>query len=420
MYFNFYHFFLLLKKYIKQKNMRLLLTFIIFILGVFYTFGKENCCEQCCEYLEKCCKKGEEEKEKKEENKEEKEKEGEEDNGKGKKEENKKEEEKELEEFCLKKNEEANLEEIKKLISTDWYDNKGEEASFILYEKIDDAENQNINKKDVIKIKKDKNGFSVEGNFIPEKDNNEQKWALFEIIYKEEKGEEEGEKNDEENEKENKENETKYLYCSNIESDKINGIFESCKQHISISVIACNTSNVTDMRYMFSECNSLTKLNLSNFNTDNVTNMGCMFHSCSSLENLNLNNFNTKKVTDMGGMFSNCTFLQTLDLKNFDTNKVTDMSCMFYECTSLQTLDLPNSKIGAATKIENMFDSCNELHTVIFNEEQQVDKKNLPDNNVPQDKVNLQEIIENQLKKLGQWDKQEEENKITLGKKPQT
>ena len=38
--------------------MRLLLIFIIFILGGFYTFGKENCCEQCCEYLKNCCNKG--------------------------------------------------------------------------------------------------------------------------------------------------------------------------------------------------------------------------------------------------------------------------------------------------------------------------------------------------------------------------
>ena len=42
--------------------MRLLLTFIIFILGGFYTFGDNNCCEQCCEYLENCCKKGKENK----------------------------------------------------------------------------------------------------------------------------------------------------------------------------------------------------------------------------------------------------------------------------------------------------------------------------------------------------------------------
>ena len=38
--------------------MRLLLTFIVFILGGFYTFGDNNYCEQCCEYLGIFCNKG--------------------------------------------------------------------------------------------------------------------------------------------------------------------------------------------------------------------------------------------------------------------------------------------------------------------------------------------------------------------------
>ena len=185
--------------------MRLLLTFIIFILGVFYTFGKENCCEQCCEYLEDCCNK---------------------------------------EEFYLEKSKVVNPEEtneeinegiekeIKKLVNPNWYEAKKKTASFILYKKIDGAGNQNLNENDEIKVTKDKNGFSIEGNFIPEKDNNEQKWVLFEIIYKEKKEEGEGEEN-----KENEE-ETKYLYCSDIESIGNFGIFFYCQQHSSISVIA--------------------------------------------------------------------------------------------------------------------------------------------------------------------------------------
>ena len=249
--------------------MRLLLTFIIFVLGGFYTFGKGNCCEQCCEYLENCCKKWKGEENEKE---------------------NKKEEEEEvLEKFYLKKSEAANLEEIKKLVSPEWYSKKGEETSFILYEKIDGVENQDLNKNDGIKITKDKNGFSIEGNFIPEKDNTK-KWALFEIIYKEEK---EGVE----------EEETVYLYCSDIESSDLSGIFKSCK-HISISVIACDTSGVTKMYYMFYNCTSLQQLDLSNFNTENVKNMSVMFCDCSSLTELDLSNFNTKNVTNTSGMFS--------------------------------------------------------------------------------------------------------------------
>ena len=265
--------------------MRLLLTFIIFILGGFYTFGDNNCCEQCCEYLENCCKKG-----------------------KGNKKENKKEEEEEvLEKFYLKKSEAANLEEIKKLVSPEWYSKKGEETSFILYEKIDGVENQDLNKNDGIKITKDKNGFSIEGNFI-------------------------------------------------IESSDLSGIFKSCK-HISISVIACDTSGVTKMYYMFYNCTSLQQLDLSNFNTENVKNMSVMFCDCSSLTELDLSNFNTENVKDMSGMFYDCSSLTKLNLSNFNTENVKDMSGMFSGCSSLTELDLSNFNTKNVTNTSGMFSS---------------------------------------------------------------
>ena len=54
--------------------------------------------------------------------------------------------------------------------------------------------------------------------------------------------------------------ETVYLYCSDVESIKychwFNGIFEGTT-HISISVIACDTENVTNMESMFYYCSSL-------------------------------------------------------------------------------------------------------------------------------------------------------------------
>ena len=228
--------------------MRLLLTFIIFILGVFYTFGKENCCEQCCEYLGIFCNKGE---------------------------------------FYLKKSKATDPEEIKKLVNPYWYNYKGEGTLFILYEKINVEENQNLNENDGIKVTKYKNEFNIDEDSITEEDNTK-KWALFEIKY----------------EKKNKEKETKYLYCSDIESIEDYGIFDSCKQYISVSVIACNTSNVTDMSFMFSDCSSLTKLDLFNFNIEKVTNMSCMFIRCEKLKNLDLSKFDFKNVTDTSGMFS--------------------------------------------------------------------------------------------------------------------
>ena len=336
MYFNFYYLFLFLRKYIKQKNMRLLLTFIIFILGGFYTFGKESCCDQCCEYLGNCCKKG---KVKNENNVEEK-----------------KEEEEVPKEFCLKKSEATDPEEIEKLVNMEWYNNKGKEASFFLYEKIDNMGNLDLNNNDVIKVKKDKNGFSIEGNFIPEKGNTK-KWALFEIIYKK-KGEGE--------EKEDKEKETKYLYCSDIESDNINGIFESCEQHISISVIACDTSEVINMANMFYDCSSLTKLNLSKFDTKKVTDMALMFWGCTSLTELNLSNFNTETVTCMCAMFSGCASLQQLDLTNFNTDNVTNISSMFYGCEKLKNLDFSKFNLKNVTNKDSVLSGIPEENLKSF------------------------------------------------------
>ena len=297
--------------------MRLLLTFIIFILGGFYTFGKENCCEQCCEYLGNCCKKGKEE-ENKEENKE----------------------EKVQKEFYLKKIEADVTEEIKKLVSTDWYDKKGKDASFFLYEKINVGGNQHLNENDVIKVKKDKNGFSIEGNFIPEKGNTK-KWVLFEIKYGEDK-------------KEVLVVKPLYLYCSDIENLGNYRIFSQCQQHVSISVIACDTSNVIDMSNMFFNCEKLKKLDLSKFNTDNVINMSYMFSRCSSLKELDLSKFNTSSVTNMSGMFKDCSSLTKLNLSNFNTKNVVSMFHMFSACGNLKNLNLSNFDIKKID-MSNMF-----------------------------------------------------------------
>ena len=417
MYFNFYYLFLFLRKYIKQKDMRLLLTFIIFILGGFYTFGKENYCEECCEYLGIFCNKGKGEEENKDDENSKKE---EEDDKNNKKEEKKEENEGE------KKEENEVQEEAKNLVNENWLDNKKNNGGLVLkiFNK-DENENENVNEYKsgniTINLKKE-DGKTKITKLVDVEENlktNGQKWALFEIRYKKGTG----------NEEENKE-ETKYLYCSDIESTLHNGIFYNCKQHISISVIACDTSGVRDMYHMFSDCEKLNNLNLSNFNTSNVTNMGNMFASCfslqqldlsnfntnkvitmrsiffncSSLTKLNLSNFNTSNVTNMGSMFSFCSLLKNLEFGNkFNTNNVTNMSYMFSFCSSLQTLDLSNFNTDNVTDMSYMFFNCSSLQTVTFNK-------------------SLSEGIKQQLKDLGLTEevKEEEGNKITLKKKPQT
>ena len=368
------------KMYSKNMSMRTIIFFTIVVITGSTMFGENNCCEQCCEYLEICCKKEGEGEVKNvknvnnvEENKwKKKEEEVENVNNVEEKEEEEEEEEKEEEEkekvqklFYLKKTEAAEPGKIKKLVNTDWYEAKKETASFFLYEKIDNIENGGLNDNNVIKVTKYKNRFRINKKFITENDNNEKKWALFEIIY-EKKGEE----------KEKKEEETKYLYCSDIENSENNGIFNSCQQHVSISVIACDTSNVTNMAAMFSDCSFLRQLDLTNFNTGNVKDMSSMFWGCKALTELDLSKFDTKNVTDMSSMFSGCTSLTKLNLSNFNTENVDSMTFMFSGCASLQT--------------------------VTFNK-------------------NLKKEIKQQLYKLGLTEESKKKgNKITLGKKPQT
>ena len=108
-------------------------------------------------------------------------------------------------------------------------------------------------------------------------------------------------------------NKTVYLYCSDVENieyvksnEYVNGIFAHMN-HKSISVIACDTKNVTNMYSIFSDCSSLKNLNLNNFNTTKVTGMVYMFLGCSSLEKLEIGEkFNMLKVTNKEDIFDNC------------------------------------------------------------------------------------------------------------------
>ena len=158
--------------------------------------------------------------------------------------------------------------------------------------------------------------------------------------------------------------ETVYLYCSDVESNWLRyGIFNN-KKHKSISVIACDTKNVTNMSNMFSGCSNLTELKLENFDTKNVTNMMRMFSGCSSLKELDLKNFDTTKVTDMTHMFYGCSNLTKLDLLNFNTKNVTSMLGMFSGCSSLTKLDLKNFDTKNVTVMAYMFSGCSSLENL--------------------------------------------------------
>ena len=272
---------------------------------------------------------------------------------------------------CLKVKEYEEIEgdekdPAKELVNKDWYNAKKNKPVLKMFIKEENG---------VFKDNKNKVSFKLEGNNNPKiayqnghEDKlklKDKKYALFEIKTQEE--------------------ETVYLYCSDIESGRINeGIFTHMG-HINISVIACdienvmnmnsmfchcyglekldlqnfNTTGVTNMMEMFALCSNLTELNIQSFNTINVTDMRYMFSECSSLTKLNIQSFNTSNVTNMEGMFSRCSGLENLNLNNFNTEKVTNMRCMFLVCISLGKLEFgKNFNTTEGTNVEYMFRGC--------------------------------------------------------------
>ena len=264
-------------------------------------------------------------------------------------------------------------EEFKKFVSEDWLKEKGNGLKFKIYKKKEGNNDANI---EVVKYKNGKIGVK---KF--ELENDTHKWALFEI------------KTTEKN--------TVYLYCSDIGSTVNDGIFRNMENFSSISILTCNTSNVTNMNCMFSGCSNLKNLDLSNFNTSKVTDMSWMFYSCSSLKNLDLSKFNTSKVTNMSYMFFQCSNLETLGLSKFDTKNVKDMSFMFSKCTNLKNLDLSKFDTSKVNNMKYMFSSCNSLNKVIVNKEENTKTK----------------IFTQLNEDVGEWEESKDNGKFILIKK---
>ena len=355
--------------------MRILMkiVFIIFIANGIDCLGEV--CDNCCD-----CFKGKEKKEKQEEEEEneeineDKEKKNEKIEG-DKKDENK-EKEKKDEKIEGEENEEEGNITAESLVNEDWNNFKDNPPVLKIFKK-----NSNIfistGNEGIISFElegKD-NNFKIKIQDGKEDEFNlgDEKYTLFKIKTQKE--------------------ETVYLYCSDVESsleedednnNYVYGIFEKTK-HKSISVIACDTKKVKDMRSMFANCSSLTELNLQNFNTENVTDMKFMFYECSNLTELDLKNFNTTKVFHMNSMFYECSRLKKLDLKNFDTTNVTSMESMFNGCSNLTDLKCgENFKTEKVINKKKMFSKCSSFPENIRNDLNNVEeiidffKKNNP------------------------------------------
>ena len=333
--------------------------------------------EECCDCWEECFGKKKEIEESEE-------------NGKKKNHENGKKDENEKSE----KDDNENGNEIKNdnnpeyFVNKHWLNKKKEQGNFFL-KLFNKEEDKKYKSKDIEIELKEKEG-KTEINISDKKNDlktDTHKWALFEIKYKEE---------------EEAEDKFVYLYCNDIESEEDDGIFNNMEKFSSISVLACDTSNVKNMGWMFYWCSNLENLNLSNLDTRDVTNMHCMFSNCHNLKNIKFpDKINTSSVTDMSCMFVNCSKLGDLDLSNFDTSNVevmsnmffgcqnlkkikfpdnfntsnvTDIACMFFNCSSLETLDLSTFNTSRVKDMRFMFNNCNSLNKVTVSNLETKDK----------------------------------------------
>ena len=252
----------------------------------------------------------------------------------------------------------------KSLVNWFWFDdkekNKENDLVLKIFKKEDDDFFPSKDNGDKISIKFDEkdNNFKIKNQNEAKEPLNlkDKKYALFEIKIKGKKV---------------------YLYCNDVESSRnAGGIFENMN-YISISVIACDTTNVKNMKDMFHNCENLIELNIKNFNTTNVMNMKSMFCGCKNLKKLNIENFNTTNVTNMGSMFYNCSSLKDLNIKNFDTTNVTDMEYMFYKCSMLKDLEFGvNFNTENVTDMNGMFGKCSNLTKLDLNN---FDTKNVTD-----------------------------------------
>ena len=210
------------------------------------------------------------------------------------KEEEKKEEIKEYEEI---KDEGNNI--AKSLVNWFWFDdkekNKENDLVLKIFKKEDDDFFPSKDNGDKISIKFDEkdNNFKIKNQNEAKEPLNlkDKKYVLFEIKIKGKKV---------------------YLYCNDVESSRnAGGIFQDTN-YVSISVIACDTTNVKKMNDMFHNCENLAKLEFGeNFNTTKVENMASMFSGCSSLTKLEfVKNFDDSHLVETGFMFNKCSLPQ--------------------------------------------------------------------------------------------------------------
>ena len=223
---------------------------------------------------------------------------------------------------------------------------------------------------------KDNNTFQID-------DLNNKKWALFKLYTKDEKV-----KIEQANKEHVLKESTKYLFVSDINSQKYkkncfkeknkeqkkvdkegkldgyilsNGLFKNTYNN-TIEVILCNTEEVTDISNFFNCTNLETVKNFESIKTSKVKNMIKTFSS-SKLKDINLKNLDTRNVKYMGGIFEGIKLENMSFGANFKTDNVLSIHKGFSR-SNIKDIDLTKLNLEKVKNIEGLFKSCNNLEKV--------------------------------------------------------
>ena len=189
--------------------------------------------------------------------------------------------------FCLINcPQKASVNEVEALVNKDWLNEKKTQNDFLLvslnktgdiYENTEKKIKIEIEEKVKINIIKGEEGKEIKQEFKKNilkysEENKElqinlQKYALFEIrIIKDTNME------------------TIYLYCSDIESTKNNGMFENCNSIKDVSVVIGDGKNIKNISKMFYNCNNLFSVSFEYLLVD-IDDLNCnqIFEECKDL-----------------------------------------------------------------------------------------------------------------------------------------
>lgn len=118
----------------------------------------------------------------------------------------------------------------------------------------------------------------------------------------------------------------------NFDTSKVTsffGMFENCKELITVDTSNWNTSNVINTSWMFSECNKLQSVDVSKWDVSKVENLEATFNRCYVLSTIDVSNWNVSSCKNFNKLFNQCSALELLDVSKWDLSSAENMRAMF-------------------------------------------------------------------------------------------